>query len=92
VGHPGEAEYEVSAWLRNPSPQLLTMTNPKDIMARRVDQLVEELGFDRQRIVGWGYSQAVLSGIWSYEDGSDDWRESIECAEHIAPLLSTGYP
>jgi streptomycin 6-kinase len=87
----GEHEYEVGAWFRNPFPQVLGVSNPKKVMTRRVDQLTEELGFDRDRIIGWAYSQAVLSGIWFLEDGSDDWRGELACADHIAPLLSTAF-
>jgi len=25
------------------------------------------LGFDRERIVGWGFAQAVLSALWDFE-------------------------
>ncbi len=64
----GEPAYEVGAWLRNPYPQLLQEPHPDRIMARRVDQFAEALGFDRERIIGWGLAQAVLSGWWSYED------------------------
>jgi predicted esterase len=37
-------------------------------MARRIDQLSAELGFDRERIYLWGFSQAVLSAVWGVED------------------------
>jgi streptomycin 6-kinase len=50
----GEPAYEVGALLRNPWPQLLDMPQPGRILARRLDQLAAELGFDRARMVGWG--------------------------------------
>ena len=84
----GEPEYEVGAWLRNPFPQILQEPNLQGIMARRADQLVEELGFDRSRVVEWAYCQAVLAGVWSYEDGSDDWRGWLACADHFASPLT----
>jgi streptomycin 6-kinase len=86
----GEREYEVGAWLRNPFPQILKMPKPEKVLARRVDQLVEELGFDRGRIIGWGYCQAVLAGIWSLEEQSDEWEGFLSCADHIAALYSNG--
>jgi len=46
------------------------MSNLKDLITRRVDQPADELNFDRHRIVGWAYSQAVLAGVWSFEEGS----------------------
>jgi streptomycin 6-kinase len=84
----GEHEYEVGAWLRNPFPQILDMPKPKDVIARRVGQLAEELGFDRCRLLGWAYFQAVLAGVWSHEDGINDWTGWLACADHFAYLLS----
>ena len=79
----GEAEYEVGAYLRNRLP-----ARPRKLMARRVDQLVEALGCDRERIVAWALAQAVLSAVWSLEDGGTDlwWRQMIACAEALDDL------
>jgi streptomycin 6-kinase len=85
-GIAGEPAYEVGALLRNPWPELLARPRPDRILARRVDQLAEELGFDRQRIVGWGLAQAVLSAWWCLEDGAGDWAYAIGCARLLAGL------
>lgn len=82
----GEPEYEVGALLRNPIPQLLDAPQPGRILARRVDQLAEELGFARARIIGWGMAQAVLSAWWSFEDHGHGWESTIRCAELLAQL------
>jgi streptomycin 6-kinase len=82
----GEAAYEVGALLRNPMPQLLTEPHPGRILARRVEQLAEGLGFDRARVVGWGMAQAVLAGWWSFEDHGRGWESWIACAEILAGL------
>ena len=55
--------------------------------ARRVDILAEILGLDRQRIIGWGVAQAVLSAWWGFEDSGEIWMESLRCAEVLAELL-----
>ena len=86
-GVTGEPEYEVGAWLRNPYPQILDRPQPKEMISRRVDKLVEELGFERYRLIGWAYSQAALAGVWSYEDGLDDWNGWLACADLFASLL-----
>ena len=85
-GMVAEREYEVGALLRNPLPQLLNGADPKRVTARRIAILSEVLGFDRQRIVGWGLSQAVLSGWWSYEDHGHGWETSMAVAEIFAGL------
>jgi streptomycin 6-kinase len=89
----GEREYETGAWLRNWLPYLLRQENPRAILARRIDQFAERLGFDRVRIRDWAIAQAVLSGWWCIEDLSAEesmkegsWRPVFECAELLASL------
>jgi streptomycin 6-kinase len=82
----GEPAYEVGALLRNPWPRLLDLPRPGRILARRVDQLAEELELDRARIVAWGVAQAVLSAWWCLEDGYVGWEYAIRCAELLADL------
>jgi streptomycin 6-kinase len=83
----GEAAYETGALLRNP----FSVTNWPDLdrqLRRRVAILAEILEMDRQRIVGWGMAQAVLSAWWSYEDNDSDWQVVLPIADHLARLLS----
>lgn len=79
----GEAAYEVGALLRNPNDRMLGWPNLPRVMGRRIRQLSEELGIDRERIRGWGLSQAILSAIWSCEEG-DNPAHGVACAEAIA--------
>jgi len=82
----GEPCYEVGAFLRNPLPRLLKNENPRKLMQRRVDMIVEYLGFDRQRVIGWGFAQAVLSAIWCDEDGVDCGDDVVQVAEIMTRL------
>jgi len=83
----GEPAYEVGAWLRNPFPHILRFENPQSAITRRVEQFSEVLGFDKKRLQGWGFAQAVLAGWWSYEDDGDDWDVWIELARILAELV-----
>jgi streptomycin 6-kinase len=83
----GEPAYEVGALLRNPMPELLREAQLGRLLRRRVDQLAEELGWDRERLIGWGVAQAVLAGWWSCEDHRHGWEPWIACAEVLASLL-----
>lgn len=85
----GEPCYEVGALMRNPFgveewPDLSRR------LERRADILAGELGFDRQRILGWTMAQAVLSAWWSYEDSGGDgsfdesWLAIAEAAATLA--------
>jgi streptomycin 6-kinase len=82
----GEPAYETAALLHNPWPELLSMPQPGRILARRIDQLSEDLGFDRERIRGWGLAQAVLSAVWSLDDHGEGWEFPIACAELLTGI------
>lgn len=82
-GVAGEREYEVGALLRNPFSRLPAAGELRQIQARRVDQLADLLGFDRQRISGWGIAQAVLAACWSIEDHGAGWEDAIAYAEAL---------
>jgi streptomycin 6-kinase len=84
-GIAGEREFDTAQYLLNPWPHLLQRPNPKRILARRIDQFSEELGFDRARVRGWGIANAVLSACWGIDQENFDHRYDLRCAE----LLST---
>lgn len=79
----GEAEYETGALLRNPSAELAGDTG---IAERRIAQLGDLLGFDRQRLRDWGLAQAVLSTWWGIEDGEPPNPRWIAVAEALAEV------
>lgn len=80
----GEPAYEVGAWLRNPFPNILTFDDAKNVIARRLDQFVEHLILDRDRLLAWGISQAVLAAWWSFDDDDENWSTWLEVAELIS--------
>lgn len=65
----------------------LEVPEPKRLFARCVDLLAGELGIDRERILGWGMAQAVLSAWWSIEDHGYGWEPAVTCAEILASLM-----
>ena len=62
----GEPAYETGALLRNPQAP---RRPPHDVLGRRVEIICERLGYDRTRVLGWCFSQWVLSILWAIEDG-----------------------
>lgn len=84
----GEVEYELGASLRNPGerPDLFASA---EIVERRVGLFAAQLGIDGDRTLRWAYAQAVLSAIWSVEDGFpvDSAHLSLQLARAIEPLL-----
>jgi streptomycin 6-kinase len=84
VGDPG---YETGLLFYNPLPALLSLPNLRTFLARRRDQLSDELAMDRARIQGWGLAQSVLSAWWSIEDGAPRPPHGVlECAEILARM------
>lgn len=84
-GLAGEREYEVGALLRNPFG-LLDWPDLAGVTARRIDQLAERLGFDRQRLAAWGMAQQMLAWWWTYEDHGEFAPEERALAEVLAKL------
>ncbi len=80
----GESAYEVGALMRNQLPQPLAGSEARRFLARRLDQLAEELGLERARLHGWSLAQAVLSAWWSFEDHGYGWEPAIALAELLA--------
>ncbi|WP_088011730.1 aminoglycoside phosphotransferase family protein [Gottfriedia acidiceleris] len=60
----GEREYDIIQFLLN---NLKDKDIPKTI-EKRIDLLVKELNLNKERVLLWGYSHAVLSTCWSLED------------------------
>ena len=82
----GEPAYEVGALMRNQLPQPLAGDHARRFLARRLDQLSEELGLDRKRLHGWTLAQAVLSAWWSFEDHGYRWEPAIALARLLSEV------
>lgn len=85
----GELEYEVGAALRNPGGHPELFASPATIETR-IARFEAELKLNSERALAWGYAQAVLSAIWTVEDGSmiDSETAGIRLANAIRPMLA----
>lgn len=79
----GEPAYEVGAFLRNPIDALPRWPDLRRVMSRRAAMLSEAVQIDRDRLIGWGMAQAVLAGIWCFEDHGTGWEKWIVAAEAL---------
>ena len=82
----GEPAYEVGALLRNLWPDRHRHHNSGRLLERRAHQLAEALELDPERVRGWAVAQAVLSAVWSVEDGDDGWASALAGAEMLAAV------
>ncbi len=81
----GEPAYDAATLLREP-PDLAHAPNAGQVLERRLDQLAEALGLDRNRLHGWALAQAVLSAYWSLEDGHGVWEEALIFARLLSEM------
>ncbi len=82
-GVDGEREFELWQFMRN---RLERSQDAKRALPRLVDQFVDELGLDRERIVGWGLAQSVLSLWWGIEDHGGVTEQEMGTTELFARL------
>lgn len=81
----GDPAYETAVFIRNPDT-LFASPHAGRVLARRIDQLSEELTLDRARVRGWAMAHAVLSLAWSVEDEGQVPPASLACAELLAVI------
>ena len=89
-GLAGEAAYEAGALVRNCLPEPAAPGPTRRLLARRIDQLADALGCERERLLGWSLAQAVLSAWWSYEDTGRIWGQALTVAECLSRLARRG--
>jgi streptomycin 6-kinase len=58
-------------------------TRTREVLTRRVDQLGEELGVERERIRAWGIVRAVLSSFRALEERGSGWEWGVSLAEAL---------
>lgn len=81
----GEPEYEAAAFLRN---NLIDRPEPRSTLSTRIDQLAEQAGLDRERMIVWGLADRVLSAWWSYEESGRADEADLTIAAMYADLQS----
>ena len=84
----GEVEFEIGATLRNPFERPDLFVSPA-IVERRLARLARRLNINLARALEWGFAQAVLSAIWSLEDGFTVEADApvLRLATAIRPML-----
>ncbi|BBH63582.1 hydroxyurea phosphotransferase [Actinoplanes sp. OR16] len=83
IGDPG---YEIGALLYNPNPESDDDT-VLDLLPSRIEQLADGLAIPAERIIGWGFAQAVLSELWTATGSGKPGRRPLRVAHRLLPLL-----
>jgi len=84
IGDPG---YEIGALLYNPDPFDADDT-VLDLVPARLEQLADGLGMPSERVLAWGFVQAVLSEVWDADGGDPEPGQALQVALKLAPRLS----
>ena len=82
-GRSGDLASEMAALIRNPISELGRVPNLRALLARRIDQFVEHLGYDRTRVQGWAMGLAVVAACWQLADRESGWERWL----HVAGAL-----
>ena len=78
----GEPAAETTPMIFNVLP-LKDPERMRQVLTRRVDQLGEELGIERERIRAWGIVRAMLSAFRSLEERGSGWEWGVSLAEAL---------
>jgi streptomycin 6-kinase len=81
----GESPFEAGAMLRNPTEDIRYFASPV-IIDRRIKIMCAAMAWPRDRVLRWCFAQAILSAIWSIEDGDNPAR-GLAVAEAARPLI-----
>lgn len=83
VGDPG---YETGALLYNPDPD---RRDPAllALVPARIEQLADGLGLPIERVLAWGFVKAVLSEVWTVQDGGQPGSRALDVAWHLLSRL-----
>jgi len=86
----GEVAYEIGAALRNPVERPSVFAE-RSVIQKRLQRFGRALNLDVQRMLAWGFAQAVLSAIWTVEDEGtiEPTNPSLALAETIRPMLGS---
>ncbi len=82
----GEPTYETSGLVCYHLPDELAAQEAVRVLARRIDQLAEELDLNRTRVRDWALVQAMMSAWWIIEDGGDLTADDLTCAQLLAAI------
>ncbi|MFB9238238.1 aminoglycoside phosphotransferase family protein [Plantactinospora siamensis] len=83
VGDPG---FDAGPVLYNPGPDEQS-GRLLPLLESRIERLADGLGQPPERIRAWGYVMAVLSELWTMEDGGRPGTRALDVAVRLAPAL-----
>ncbi|MBL8050882.1 MAG: phosphotransferase [Anaerolineales bacterium] len=81
----GPAGYEIGPLMLNPWLQPMDWSQFKTWSKRRVDIIKERTGWEKEVIINWALSHAILSAWWNFESDIED-EHSLTCAKIFSEI------
>lgn len=81
----GDPYYDLSVFLYNPLAEFGPNLNTQSLVRRRID-LLQEHGFEVERVKRWAFVQAVLSACWTLSDHGSGFQSELAFADLLLPL------
>ncbi|WP_251550776.1 aminoglycoside phosphotransferase family protein [Neobacillus muris] len=85
-GVAGDRYFDLISFLTN---QLHHKPDPREVLRRRIDTLVKELGLEQERLLKAAFAMSVLYACWGLEDKSE-WENVYQCAQWFHEFYNEG--
>lgn len=85
-GVAGDPGYEVGPFMLNQLPVNSSDSAIMEMLNERLLIFSDDLQMRQERLARWSFCYAVLSALWSFEDG-DEWRDTIRIAQMLEQLI-----
>jgi streptomycin 6-kinase len=86
-GWVGDRGFDVGAMLYNPDPHVRSEALLR-LVPGRIEQLAAGLDLPVDRVVAWGFVMAMLSQVWTVQDGGAAVGRPLDVARLLEPRLS----
>jgi streptomycin 6-kinase len=86
-GVTGDPAFDCGAMLYNPDPWIRD-DDLLRLVPARIEQLADGFGIGIERVVAWGFVVAMLSEVWTVEDGGEATGRPLDVATQLWPRLS----
>jgi streptomycin 6-kinase len=82
-GYMGDPAFEVGSIIFNPYDCFPNDVLLNTLIKRRLEIMIEQLSFDKQRIKAWAFCKTILSVAWTFEDHRKIDKDEFEIARII---------
>jgi streptomycin 6-kinase len=86
-GYVGDPGFDLGTLLYNPDPGQIRPDTTIGLLPARLERMTAESGQPAERVIGWCFVMAVLSEVWTCEDGGEPDGKPLAVADALRHLL-----